>query len=56
MIQGNFVLGGSTSSSTAEPGGPGMVYFDGPAIRNLRVDNRCQQPKVCALDSTLLKS
>ena len=42
----SYFVGGSTSSSIAEAGGPGMVYFDGPIIKNLRVDNRCQQPKV----------
>ena len=41
-----LVTGGSTSSTTAEIGGPGVVYVEGPDIKNLRVDNRCQQPKV----------
>ncbi|KAL8620475.1 hypothetical protein ACOMHN_056867 [Nucella lapillus] len=32
--------------SGAEPGGPGLIYLHGDNIRNLRVDNRCQQPQV----------
>ena len=33
-------------SSTAEVGGPGVVCVAGPDIKNLRVDNKCQQSKV----------
>ena len=40
------VTGGGTASTKAEVGGPGVVYVEGPDIKNLRVDNRCQQPKV----------
>ncbi|XP_033745593.1 uncharacterized protein LOC117331107 [Pecten maximus] len=29
-----------------EPGGPGMIYFEGDQSRNLRVDNKCQKPTV----------
>ncbi|XP_066271773.1 uncharacterized protein [Branchiostoma lanceolatum] len=48
---GNFKSGhieakGGTSSR--EPGGPGMAYMEGtnPVNKNLRVDNKCQQPTV----------
>ncbi|KAK3576661.1 hypothetical protein CHS0354_004945 [Potamilus streckersoni] len=30
----------------AEPGGPGIAYFHGSHIRNLRIDNKCQKPIV----------
>lgn len=46
MVYLKYLTGGSTSSSMAETGGPGVVYFEGPNMKNLRVDNRCQQPKV----------
>ena len=40
-----FHEGGSSSN---EPGGPGMAYMEGkyPVNKNLRVDNKCQQPMV----------
>lgn len=37
-------IGGSSSSG--EAGGPGISYFQGLTISNLRIDNGCQQPKV----------
>jgi hypothetical protein len=38
------IVGGS--SSQGENGGPGVSYFEGSQISNLRVDNGCQQPQV----------
>ncbi|XP_052779121.1 uncharacterized protein LOC128216566 [Mya arenaria] len=34
------------SSGSGEAGGPGVSYLEGTTIRNLRVDNGCQQPEV----------
>ncbi|KAL4226615.1 hypothetical protein ACF0H5_014598 [Mactra antiquata] len=34
------------SSLSGENGGPGISYFEGPSIKNLRVDNDCLQPMV----------
>lgn len=34
------------SSSEGENGGPGISFFQGLQITNLRVDNGCQQPRV----------
>lgn len=35
-----------------EPGGPGMTYFHGNHVRNLRLDNKCQRPRVTEPAST----
>ncbi|KAI8481431.1 hypothetical protein Bbelb_408050 [Branchiostoma belcheri] len=48
---GNFKSGhieAKGGSSSTEPGGPGMAYMEGtnPVNKNLRVDNKCQQPEV----------
>lgn len=36
----------SVGGTGYEPGGPGMTYFHGNHVRNLRLDNKCQSPRV----------
>lgn len=36
----------SVGGTGYEPGGPGMTYFHGNHVRNLRLDNKCQRPRV----------
>ena len=42
------ITGGAAGASLAESGGPGMTYLEGtsPVYKNLRIDNKCQKPKV----------
>ena len=42
------ITGGAAGASVAEAGGPGITYLEGasPVYKNLRIDNKCQKPKV----------
>lgn len=42
----------SVGGTGYEPGGPGMTYFHGNHVRNLRLDNKCQSPRVTEPAST----
>ena len=50
-----FTIGGAAGGSAAEAGGPGVTYLEGisPVYKNLRIDNKCQKPKVCSNMSSL---
>lgn len=41
-----FLLFKGGTSSQGENGGPGISYFEGLTIKNLRIDNGCQMPQV----------